>query len=85
MEVILLADRGFVDQKFFRFLEETLQFKYIIRIKSNTTIIHKEIKNKASQWLKKDVKIVQLKQAYLTLEQYPISKVPLILNKKKLI
>ena len=74
VEVILLADRGFADQKFFRFLEETLKFKYIIRIKSNTTIIHKEIKNKASQWLKKDVKIVQLKQAYLTLEQYPIQQ-----------
>jgi hypothetical protein len=74
VEVILLADRGFADQKFFRFLEETLQFKYIIRIKSNTTIIHKEIKNKASQWLKKDGKIVQLKAAYLTLEQYPISQ-----------
>ena len=74
VEVILLADRGFADQKFFRFLEETLKFKYIIRIKSNTTIIHKEIKNKASQWLKKDGKIVQLKAAYLTLEQHPISQ-----------
>jgi hypothetical protein len=31
VEVILLADRGFADQKFFRFLEETLKFKYIIR------------------------------------------------------
>ena len=74
VEVILLADRGFADQKFFRFLEETLKFKYIIRIKSNTTIIHKDIKNKAAQWLKKDGKITQLKQAYLTLEQYPISQ-----------
>lgn len=74
VEVILLADRGFADQKFFRFLEETLKFKYIIRIKSNTTIIHKDIKNKAAQWLKKDGKITQLKQAYLTLEEYPISQ-----------
>ena len=74
VEVILLADRGFADQKFFRFLEETLKFKYIIRIKSNTTIIHKDIKNKAAQWLKKDGKMTQLKQAYLTLEQYPISQ-----------
>ena len=74
VEVILLADRGFADQKFFRFLEETLKFKYIIRIKSNTTIIHKDIKNKTAQWLKKDGKITQLKQAYLTLEEYPISQ-----------
>lgn len=38
--VTLLADRGFADQKFFRFLDEELKFQYIIRIKSSTTIIH---------------------------------------------
>src|SRR5215204_5623675 len=48
VKVTLLADRGFADQKFFRFLDEELQFNYVIRIKSNTTIIHKNIKNKAS-------------------------------------
>ena len=67
VEVILFADRGFADQKFFRFLEETLKFKYIIRMKSNTTIIHQDTKNKASLWLKKDSKVLQLKQAFLTL------------------
>lgn len=74
IEVILLADRGFADQKFFRFLEETLKFKYIIRIKSSTTIIHQDIKNKASLWLKKDGKVLQLKQAFLTLEKHPIQQ-----------
>jgi len=52
VEVILLADRGFADQKFFRFLEETLKFKYIIRIKSNTTIIHQEIKKQSLRMVK---------------------------------
>ena len=29
VKVILLADRGFADQKFFRFLDEELEFNYI--------------------------------------------------------
>lgn len=74
VEVILLADRGFADQKFFRFLDEELAFKYIIRIKSSTTIIHKGIKNKAIKWLKDDGKVVQLKEAFLTLQEYPIKQ-----------
>jgi Transposase DDE domain len=74
VEVLLLADRGFADQKFFRFLDEELCFKYIIRIKSSTTVIHKEIKNKAANWLKSDGKILHLKEAVLTLEKYPIKQ-----------
>ena len=81
VEVILLADRGFADQKFFRFLDETLNFKYIIRIKSSTTVIHKAIKNKASKWLKEDGKIVHLKKALLTLEEYPIKQFVAIQDK----
>ena len=34
VKVMLLADRGFADQKFFRFLDEELNFNYIVRIKS---------------------------------------------------
>jgi hypothetical protein len=40
VDVSVLADRGFADQKFFRFLDEELQFKYVIRIKQNTMINH---------------------------------------------
>lgn len=70
--VLLLADRGFADQKFFRFLDEELKFQYIIRIKASTTITHKKIKNKAANWLRVDGKIVSLKKALLTLNEYPI-------------
>lgn len=72
VKVLLLADRGFADQKFFRFLDEELAFQYIIRIKSNTTIIHGDIKNKAANWLRPDGKILSLKKALLTLTEYPI-------------
>lgn len=81
VEVILLADRGFADQKFFRFLDEELKFQYIIRIKSSTTVIHKEIKNKAAKWLRDDGKIVHLKEALLTLEKYPIKQFTAVQDK----
>jgi hypothetical protein len=74
VNVTLLADRGFADQKFFRFLDEELGFKYIIRIKSNTTIIHKNIKNKAANWLKPDGRSLGLKKAFITLTEYPIEQ-----------
>ena len=74
VKVTLLADRGFADQKFFRFLDEELGFKYIIRIKSNTTIIHKNIKNKAANWLKADGRSLGLKKAFITLTEYPIKQ-----------
>ena len=74
VKVTLLADRGFADQKFFRFLDEELGFKYIIRIKSNTTIIHKNIKNKAANWLKPDGRSLGLKKAFITLTEYPIKQ-----------
>jgi transposase len=74
VKVTLLADRGFADQKFFRFLDEELGFKYIIRIKSNTTIIYKNIKNKAANWLKPDGRSLGLKKAFITLTEYPIEQ-----------
>ena len=74
VKVTLLADRGFADQKFFRFLDEELGFKYIIRIKSNTTIIHKNVKNKAANWLKPDGRSLGLKKAFITLTEYPIKQ-----------
>jgi hypothetical protein len=65
--VILLADRGFADQKFLRFLDEELRFNYIIRIKSNTTIISGKKKAKASEWLRADGQIFGLKNSSITL------------------
>lgn len=74
VKVLLLADRGFADQKFFRFLDEELNFNYIVRIKSNTTVIHDDVKNKASEWLRVDGRSMGLKKSLLTLEKYPIEQ-----------
>lgn len=79
--VTLLADRGFADQKFFRFLDEELHFKYIIRIKSSTTIIRGEKKEKANRWLRPDGRIFSLKNPSITLNAYEVSQFVAIKDK----
>jgi transposase len=73
-QVILLADRGFSDHKFLKFLEEELNFNYVIRVKSNTTIIHNDEKSKACEKLREDGKITALKSVGITLNNYPIKQ-----------
>jgi hypothetical protein len=74
IQVILLADRGFADRKFFRFLDEELGFQYIIRIKSTITITHKSIKRKAAEWLPSDGSRLQLKDIFMTRDNYPLKQ-----------
>jgi hypothetical protein len=81
IEVTLLADRGFADQKFFRFLNDELKFNYIIRIKSSTTIISGEKKLKAKEWLCPNGRIVGLKNPSITLNSYEVSQFVAIQDK----
>ena len=72
VNVTVLADRGFSDHKFLKFLSEELKFEYIIRVKSNTTIITKESALKASEHLNK-LKVTVLKNVGITLKNYPVA------------
>ena len=73
--VTLVADRGFADRKFFKFLEEELKFNYIIRIKSNTTITtNKEVSKKAAEYLDKSGRVKSTKEVTLTQEHHPIKQ-----------
>jgi hypothetical protein len=81
VEVTLLADRGFADQKFFRFLDEELHFGYIIRIRANTIISHKNVCQHAQKYVRKDGFAVQLKQAQITLQQYEVKQVVIVQDK----
>lgn len=81
VKVILLADRGFADHKFFKFLEEELKFNYIVRIKSSTTITHKGKKEKAINWLNSKGIIVALKDPLITLTEYKIKQFVAIKDK----
>ena len=53
--ITLLADRGFGDQKFFKFIEDELKFNYIIRFKKGTLVTNnKGTTKKAGEWLDKN-------------------------------
>ena len=71
VKVTVLADRGFSDHKFLKFLSEELGFDYVIRIKSNTTIITEGNGLKAGQHLNK-AKVTVLKDVGITLKNYPV-------------
>lgn len=81
VRVTLLADRGFADQKFFRFLDEELHFNYVIRIRANTIISYKNVSLHAQKYVRKDGYAVQLKQAKITLQQYEAKQVVIVQDK----
>lgn len=67
VQVTLVANRGFADKKSFTFLSEELGFRYIIRIKANTTVVNaKGESRKTSEWLREGGHIVSLKEAKIT-------------------
>lgn len=79
--ITLLADRGFADQKFFKFIDEELNFKYIIRIKSNTIIKHGGEVKKGVEWLRADGHAISIKGAYMTLEEYGVNQIVVVKDK----
>jgi hypothetical protein len=47
VKVLILADRGFGDQKLYRFLTEELKFDYLIRFRGNIAVTSAEGETKA--------------------------------------
>jgi hypothetical protein len=80
--VTLVADRGFADQKFFHFLSEVLKFNYVIRIKGNTIISHKNKVQKGLAYLRQDGRAVLLKDAKITLKGYEVKQVTIVREKE---
>lgn len=75
IKVTILADRGFADQKFFEFIEKTLKFYYIIRIRSNTYIYNEQGEGRqAKGWLKENGHTKCLKEVGVTQTQYKASR-----------
>lgn len=82
VNVTLVADRGFASYRFFDFIENQLGFNYVIRIKSSTTVISaKDTTKKAKEWLRPDGRALNIKQAKLTKEEFPVQQV--IITKEK--
>jgi Transposase DDE domain len=75
VRVTLIADRGFADKKFFEFLEDTLNFNYIIRIKSNTYITSETDEQKpARDWLRNDGRAHRLTHAKITKDNFVVKQ-----------
>lgn len=82
IKVTVLADRGFCDQKFLKFIGEELGFFYIIRTKSNIYVTDQNGNMKLSkEWLRPDGHIKTLNNATITKDQYPVAK--FVSTKKK--
>lgn len=76
VKVTVIADRGFASYRFFEFIEQALGFNYLIRIKSSTTIIsQKGTTKKVKDWLRPDGRALNIKQAKITQDEYPVEQV----------
>ena len=75
IKVTVLADRGFSDQKFLKFIGEELGFFYIIRMKSSVNITDKNGTMKtAKAWLMPNGFTKTLNKAAVTRDKYPVEK-----------
>lgn len=75
VDVTVLADRGFADQRFFKFITEELEFAYIVRIRGAVYITGKDkISQPAKEWLKLNGHTRTLENAAVTKDMHPIEK-----------
>ncbi len=83
VKVTIVADRGFASYRFFDFIERGLGFNYVIRLKSSTTIIsNKDTTKTAKQWLHPDGRALNIKQAKITKDAFPVEQVIITKEKK---
>lgn len=70
VKVIVLADRGFADTKFFTFIEKTLGWDYVIRIRGNTYVKTEKLsRRKVRELTALHGRIVQIREALLTAKE----------------
>ena len=82
VKVTVMADRGFASYKFFEFLGKDLGFSYVVRIQSNTTITNpKNIAKKAREWLRTDGRALNIKNAKLTKQGFPVAQAIVVKDK----
>jgi Transposase DDE domain len=83
VRVTVLADRGFCDQKLYRFLKDELGFDYIIRFRANILV---ETRNgnrraRASAFVPKNGRPCRLQRAKVTVDRYEVPVVILVKDK----
>ena len=82
IKVCIVADRGFGDQKLYRFLTEDLKFDYIIRFRGNITVTAAdgEVRT-ASGWVGPGGRASVLHGALVTAELYQVGAVVCVRDK----
>jgi hypothetical protein len=82
IQVTILADRGFGDQKLFDFLEYELGFGYVIRFRDNTYVTNtKGERRKAAQWLSKSGRARTLRNATITAQDSAVNTIVCVHDK----
>lgn len=82
IQVTLLADRGFGDQKLFDFLEYELGFGYVIRFRDNTYVTStKGERRKAAQWISQVGRARTLRNATITADDSAVNTVVCVQDK----
>ncbi|MCP3997640.1 MAG: IS4 family transposase [bacterium] len=75
--VTIVADRGFGDQKLFAFLNEELDFEYIIRFRQDTLVTDANgVSSKAREWMAGSGRLRRIKGGAITADK---TRIPLII------
>ena len=75
-KVLLVADRGFGDQKLYEMLTNELHFDYVIRFRGNISVTSdKGETRKAAEWVGKGGRACTLRNPLVTADHYPVGTV----------
>ncbi len=82
IEVCIVADRGFGDQKLYRFLTEQLKFDYVIRFRGNITVTAPDGDARtAADWVGPGGRATLLRGALVTADRYQVGTVVCVRDK----
>lgn len=76
IKVLIVADRGFGDQKLYRVLSEELKFDFLIRFRGNIAVTSAEGETRpAADWVGVGGRARTLRNARVTADNYPVGTV----------
>ena len=76
VKVMIVADRGFGDQKLYRVLTEELKFDYLIRFRGNIAVTSAEGETRPAEgWVGSGGRPRTLRNAFVTAERYQVGTV----------
>jgi hypothetical protein len=82
VKVLILADRGFGDQKLYRFLVEELKFDYLIRFRGNINVTAADGETRrAAEWVGAGGRPRTLRNAAVTAHHYQVGTVVCVHDK----